>query len=204
MRITLCTWDTPDYADLAAVSQPGKEEYCARHGYKFVHDQRPLYQPHLGFERMAVVQELLGHNDLVLSVDTDAMMMNHTLKAERLYREGKGLVISEDLFGLNDGVFAAFNTTLTHQFFSVYLTLAQQNGANSQALMRHLLDLDLYRDMVVKVPQREINAYRNLLYNRPPWFTGNYEPGDWICQYPGMTKEARIPLMLEAQKSVIR
>lgn len=203
MRITICTWDTPDYADLAAVSQPGKEEYAKRHGYKFVHDQRPLVNP-LGFERMAVVQELLGRNDCVLSVDTDALIMNHTLKVERLYREGRGIVISEDLFSMNDGVFAVFNTPLTHQFIWAYLALAQQGTANSQQLLMHFaFNTKKYASLFEIVDQKEINSYRQELYGRKG-IDGQFEPGDWICHYPGLTKDARIPLMQEALESVIR
>ena len=200
MKICLCTWDTPDYADLAAVSMPGKEEYCKRHGYKFEHCVTEKDDPHLGFERMDVVRNLLPSYDLVLSVDTDAMIMNHTIRADWL--RSPMLAISEDLLGLNDGVFAMTNTPLAHQFMAVYMSMRQQG--NSQQVLAHLLNMDLYGSATVKPPQKAMNAYRNELYGRPDWFTGNYEPGDWICQWPGMTKEARIPLMLEAQKDVIR
>lgn len=199
MRIALCTWDTPDYADLAAVSQPGKEEYCERHGYDFVHDSRPLVDP-LGFERLELVAQLLPGYDMVLSVDTDAMIMNHTLKAERLPQTG--LCISEDLFGINDGVFAAVNTPLTQQFFAVLV--AMRKAGNSQQMITHLANLDVYRPLVTRVPQRVLNSYRNHLYGRPEWFTGNYVVGDWICQWPGIAKDDRIPLMRKAQKEVIR
>ena len=199
MKICLCTWDTPDYADLAAVSQPGKEEYCRRHGYKFEHCVTPLDDA-LGFERMDVVRNLLPSYDLVLSVDTDAMIMNHTIRAEWLH--SPMLAISEDLLGVNDGVFAMTNTPLAHQFIAVYMSMRSQG--NSQQVMTHMMGIDLYRNMTRKIDQKALNAYRNELYGRPDWFTGNYEPGDWICQWPGMTKEARIPLMLEAQKDVIR
>lgn len=199
MRICVCTWDTPDYADLAAVSQPGKEEYCARHGYKFEHCVTPLDDA-LGFERMDVVRNLLPSFDMVLSIDTDAMIMNHTIKAEWLH--SRGLVISEDLLGVNDGVFAMTNTPIAHQFMAVYMSMRKQ--ANSQQVMTHLLNMDLYRSMTRKVEQKAMNAYRNELYGRPAWFTGNYEPGDWICHWPGIKKEDRIPLMQAALEEVIR
>ena len=199
MKIALCTWDTPDYADLAAISQPGKEEYCKRHGYHFVHCVTPLDDA-LGFERMDVVRNLLPMYDMVLSVDTDAMIMNHTLKVERfpLY----GLIIAEDLLGINDGVFVASNVPLMHQFMAVYMGLRKQG--NSQQIMTHLLNMDLYKPMALKVPQRVLNSYRNDLYGRPSWFTGNYEPGDWILQFPGISKADRIPLMQAAISEVIR
>lgn len=199
MKICLCTWDTPDYADLAAVSQPGKEEYCARHGYDFIHDQRPLADP-LGFERIELVQALLGQYDIVLSVDTDAMIMNETLKADRF--PATGIVISEDLFGVNDGVFIAHNNALTMQFLTVLLTM--RKSGNSQDVFTHFASKDLYRPIITKAPQRDMNSYRNHLYGRPAWFTGNYEKGDWICQWPGISKADRIPLMLKAQEEVIR
>jgi hypothetical protein len=147
-----------------------------------------------------VVRNLLPSFDLVLSIDTDAMIMNHTIKAEHLH--GPWLTISEDLLGLNDGVFAMSNVPLSHQFMAVYMSMRQQG--NSQQVLTHLLATNLYGNGVAKPPQRTLNAYRNYLYNRPDWFTGNYQPGDWICQWPGITKEKRIPIMLEAQKEVIR
>lgn len=149
---------------------------------------------------MELVASLLGGYDVVMSIDTDAMIMNHTLRVERL--PVGGMVISEDLFGINDGVFLASNTPLVHQFFAVYLALRKHG--NSQQMMTHLLATELYGAMVTKVPQREINSYRNHLYNRPEWFSGNFAPGDWICQWPGIAKEDRIPLMRAAQKEIIR
>ena len=149
---------------------------------------------------MDVVRNLLPSYDLVLSVDTDAMIMNHTIRAEWLH--SPMLAISEDLLGVNDGVFAMTNTPLAHQFMAVYMSMRKQG--NSQQVMTHMMGIDLYRNMTRKIDQKALNAYRNELYGRPDWFTGNWEPGDWICQWPGMTKEARIPLMLEAQKDVIR
>lgn len=204
MRVALTTWHTEndDWPDLAAISEPGKAEYCQRHGYTFV----PQVTDYHGFRRMQLVAEVLPHYDMVLSVDSDALIMNHTIKAERLYREGKGIVISEDMFGINDGVFAVFNTPLTKQFLSAYLGLGlnPSNGHDSQQMFTYVAMIDLYRDIVAKVPQRELNSYRNHLYGRPDYFTGTYQEGDWICQYPGLSNPVRMPEMQKALSEVIR
>jgi hypothetical protein len=199
LKVALCTWDTEDYADLAAVSQPGKEEYCARYNYEFVHDQRKLVDS-LGFERIELVHHLLGTYDCVVSIDTDAMVMNHTLRADRF--PNTGITIAEDLFGINDGVFIAHNNSLTMQFLTVLLM--NRTSGNSQQVFTHFAAMDLYKPIINKVPQREINSFRNHLYGRPGWFTGNYVPGDWVCQWPGISKADRIPLMTKALDEVIR
>lgn len=204
MRVAVCTWNTTndDWPALAAVGNPGKQEYCDRHGYKFV----PQTTEYSGYKRMELAGQLLAAYDMVLSVDADALIMNHTIKAERLYREGAGIVISEDLFGINDGVFAAFGTPLAKQFISVYLGLAANpaNAHDSQQLFNYCASIDLYRPIIVKVPQKELNAYRHEQYGRPSWFTGCYSPGDWICQWPGKPNSERIPLMQDALGEVIR
>ena len=146
------------------------------------------------------MRELLAGFDLVLSVDTDAMIMNHTIRAERLH--SPGIVISEDLFGINDGVFAVSNSALSQQFLAVLMTM--RKSGQSQDVFTHFANKDLYRPMITKVPQREINSYRNHLYGRPSWFTGDYQPGDWVSQWPGISKADRIPLMTAALDEVIR
>lgn len=204
MRVALTTWHTEndDWPNLAAISEPGKQEYCERHGYTFV----PQVTDYHGLRRMQLVAQVLPHFDMVLSVDSDALLMNHTIKAERLYREGKIGVISEDMFGINDGVFAMFNTNLTKQFIAAYLGLGfnPNNGHDSQQMFIYVSGIDLYRDAIVKVPQKELNSYRNELYDRPSYFTGNYSAGDWICQYPGLSNAVRMPHMKAALEEVIR
>ena len=88
----------------------------------------------LGFERIELVRELLGGFDLVISVDTDAMIMNHTLPAESFW--SPGIVISEDLFGINDGVFAASNSALSQQFLAVLMMM--RKSGSSQDVFTHL------------------------------------------------------------------
>lgn len=204
MRVALTTWHTEndDWPELASISEPGKAEYCKRHGYDFV----PQVTDYHGFRRMQLVAEVLPHYDMVLSVDSDALIMNHTIKAERLYREGKGIVISEDMFGVNDGVFAVFNTPLAKQFIAAYLGLGlnPNNHHDSQQMFTYVAMIDLYRDCIAKVPQTDLNSYRNDLYGRPSYFTGTYNPGDWILQFPGMSNTDRMPHMREALKDVIR
>jgi hypothetical protein len=206
VKIAVCTWNTPneDWPDLAAIGNPGKKEYCRRHGYDFISRVTPYKN---GFQRMELVLELMGEYEAVMNIDADALIMNHTLKIERLFQHGKGLILTEDLFGINDGVFVAVRLPLVVQMLNAYLGLAANsaNHQDSQQLLTYVADvIGLYREAVMKVPQREMNSYRNNLYNRPEWFTGTYQPGDWICQYPGMANSVRMPHMRAALEEVIQ
>lgn len=205
MNVAVCSWNSPEYQDLANVSQPGKEEYCARHGYTFV----PVVGEFKvgGYERYDVVRDLLPQYDLVLMLDADALVMNHTLKAERLYREGKSIYCAADLMGVNDGAIMFARAAKSMQLISVFLACGRKPGnemMDSQQMLRWFIEFHPYAPHVQWVEQNEMNSYRNDLYGRPDWFDGTYHKGDWILQFPGMSNADRIPHMQEALKEVIR
>lgn len=204
MNVAVCSWNSPEFADLAAVSAPGKQEYCDRHDYKFVHVEEPFVD---GWQRYDLVAKMLPHFDMVLSLDADAMIMNHTIRADRKYIEGKFLYITDDLWGLNDGSFIIVKTHKSMQMLGALLGMGRHPGnkdKDTQQLLRWFVDFDPYKEYVYKERQTDMNSYRNDLYGRPPWFDGTFEKGDWILQFPGLENKVRLPLMKEALAQVVR
>lgn len=205
MKVAVVSWNSPEFAPLAAISEPGKREYCNRHGYEFAHRVEPFKD---GWQRYELIIEMLNAGyEMVLSLDADAMVMNHTLKVERLYVEGKCFHVADDIWGLNDGVMAVVGTPIAKQVLACAVGLGRhpaQKNHDTQQMIRAFIDNDPYKQYIYKERPAEFNAYKQSLYGRPDWFIGTYYPGAWILQFPGLPNEERIPHMKAALAEVIR
>lgn len=205
MNVAVCSWNSPEFAPLAEISASGKDEYAKRHGYHFEHRVADFKD---GWQRYDLIIEMFNAGyEMVLSLDADVMVMNHTLKAERLYIEGKCLHVADDIWGLNDGVLCIVGTPIAKQMLACIVGLGRhpaQANHDTQQILRAFIDNDPYRQYVHKERPAEFNAYRQSLYGRPDWFTGTYMPGAWIMQFPGLKNEERIPHMQAALSEVIR
>lgn len=124
-----------DYAEMAAITVPTLRRYCERHGYDFVYD------PNVGpTEKDAVKARLFldlyrsgrySVSDIALWVDTDAAIMNPTIRMENVFWHDGGaphFVWSYDWNGPNSGVWMARFTSQAAHFVRTYDYLARAMG----------------------------------------------------------------------------
>ena len=75
MRVALVSSVSASIADVAAMTVPNRMEYCLRHGYTFVADNRPYKRAVI---EMASICWYLDRFDLVWLLDADAMITDMT------------------------------------------------------------------------------------------------------------------------------
>ena len=89
MRVALLTSVSANIAELAAVTVPNKLEYCLRHGYSLLVDNRPYEEC---VKNLAdIVLSALADHDLVWTLDADAVITNMTVPIHTLGCLGPGM-----------------------------------------------------------------------------------------------------------------
>lgn len=73
MRVAIFTSVSENISDIAALTVPNKLEYCLRHGYSLIADNRPYDEAVAG---MDVLCNYLDVYDLVWTLDADALITN--------------------------------------------------------------------------------------------------------------------------------
>ena len=138
--------------------------------------------------------------DEILKMDSDTMITNlkMELPPDERPHDGK-FIVSEDIYGINVGTVIMRKGQLLTEFLYTMCSLGRQffwsNQWKEQACIRWLRsDFERYRDCLQLVPQRAINSYVNAEYGRSEKWVGNWEPGDFAVQFPGLPMARRIEL----------
>ena len=198
MNIALLTFNTDSYKPLADLTLPTKQKYCDRYGMTLEHlnsigKDQSWYNP-------TVFLDCLEKYDAVLFVECDAAIINQDFDI-RTTLQNNEFVITEDMHGLNAGVFMGRSTNLLKQFFYVICTQGPMYFGNhpwkNQEAMKHWLRDNQYSKMVTYMPQNFMNSYLNGIYPLPEFTQGNYKEGDWIVHLPGRSLEERCQIFRE-------
>jgi len=209
MKTALLSFYDESFEPLTNLTFPSLHEYCERWGYS-PYFGKPFTNcdPRNGFDRFVAVYGLFEQGyDAVMWIDADAMITNHNISiADRLGDEK--FVIAADLHGLNSGVFIARNHIETRELIMSLINLGEMllgdHPFREQEALNRYLSFDHYKRMVTILPQRMLNAVINEYYQRPPGFTGNWQPGDWILHFPGISMPDRLRIVPEYVKQIVR
>lgn len=207
MSVVVCTAHDAGYMELADMTRPSVERYCARHGYKFVYD--PNVTPD---EKDACKARLytefynsnqFGPDDLFMWIDTDAIIMNSAVKVEDLVAEAGAphFLWSYDWNGPNSGVWIARFTSQALHFIMVYQYLAQAMQWGDNWAMNQVMTLPPFSSWVACVPGKKMNSGIYELYGIGPLAhkneISNYEPGDFILHLAGVDNRTRKILLTQ-------
>ena len=94
MRVAICTSVSANIAEMAALTSPNKFDYCSRHGYSLIVDNRPYDDAVRGIR--GVLAPLLGIYDLVWTLDCDAVITDMTRAVHDLPCLGPGVTVCEE------------------------------------------------------------------------------------------------------------
>ena len=94
MKVALVTSMSANIAELAAVTVPNKFEYCLRHDYSLIVDNRP-YDEAVHSLRSVLVP-LLDVYDIVWALDCDAVITDMTRPVHTLPCLGPGVTVCEE------------------------------------------------------------------------------------------------------------
>lgn len=94
MRVAVSTSVSSNIAKMSALTTPNKFEYCTRHNYSLIVDNRSYAEA--ARDVRGVLVPLLEIYDLVWSLDCDAVITNMTLPVHSLACLGPGVTVCEE------------------------------------------------------------------------------------------------------------
>ena len=94
MKAAVVTSVSENIADMAALTVPNKFEYCIRHDYSLIVDNRPYAEAVRDVRK--VLAPLLEIYDLVWTLDCDAIVTNMALPVHSLACLGPGVTVCEE------------------------------------------------------------------------------------------------------------
>lgn len=203
MRVVIASAGSPDYADLAAVTNPSRVAYAKKHGYAYVYKEIPK---ELGDAcKREMYFDLLGYGfDVFVWMDLDSGVTNSSIRIEDICEEhlkdGHHLW-SWDWAGPNSGVFITrFTPEGAHWLDRAYATMLE-NGLADETAMEILQTTEPFKRWVRTCPGTVMNAYPSELYGWDKFgldyarTVNHWEPGSFILHLPGLPNEKRIPLL---------
>jgi hypothetical protein len=197
LPIVLVTLSTPDIALYAAKSEVNKIRYCRKHGYGCA-----IYKDVLDANRPASWSKILalkevfaaGKCDWCFWIDADAIITNSEIRLETIIDEEYDLIVSQDINGINFGVFLIKNTPGARQFLDAVYAQTQHihNPIVENAAVREVIAKELAPMCAVKVEsQRRFNSCLYGLYYYPPYPEGDFQRGDFVLHLPAASGEVR-------------
>ena len=203
-----------NYADLAALTDAPKKEYCNLHGYKFFVLDEMKYSKITGFNKIHYTLELFKlHPDIdwLLFCECDAMITNLTIPIDEKADNDYHVVVPVDRLNLNTGNFLVRNTEQGRAYLQMIIDKEPEYANVEWAEQQVIIDtLEEYQDIIKIVPQKFMNSYEPQIYDYCDarfdilGNSGAWEPGDWIVHWPGTYKPARLERAAFHTQNLIR
>lgn len=212
----IASFNDAKFQPLADVTDNVKRKYCEKNGYAYHVRTDVKFTPDIGFEKIVMVLDLFEQHpeyEWVLFCECDAMVTNFDIKIEDRIDDRYHFIVATDVNEINAGVFLARNSEQGRAYLKFILEQRPKYQGNWQAEQAVIQDsYEDWKDTVLIVPQRVMNSFEYQYYqNYPkPVFDimgnfGTWEPGDWICHWPGLSsvQEFRIQLAQQMAKRVL-
>jgi hypothetical protein len=191
-----------NYADLAALTNQSKKEYCDRHGYQFYVLTEMKFSTITGFNKIHFALEiLLAHPEIewLLFSECDAMITNQTIRIEDRIDNNYHFIVPVDRLNLNSGNFLIRNSSEGLSYLRMIIAKEQEYQEVEWAEQQVIIDtIEQYQNIVKIVPQKYMNSYEPEIYDYCDarfdilGNSGAWEPGDWIVHWPGTHKPTRL------------
>ena len=191
-----------NYADLAAITDASKQEYCSIHGYQFYVLNELKYSTITGFNKIHFTLDLFKQHpeiEWLLFSECDAMITNLTIRMEERIDNDYHFIVPVDRLNINSGNFLARNSEQGRAYLQMIIDKETEYSTVEWAEQQVIIDtIEEYQDVVKIVPQRYMNSYEQHIYDYCDIRTdilgtiGQWEPGDWIVHWPGTYKPARL------------
>lgn len=185
MKIAILTVYDDAYAPVANITCPVIERYCIAHGYTpWVRRREKLSSwSETVWQKIPLLRESFEDYDWVMWIDADAMVMNHTIRLERIIESALGqsnLIISRDENGLNAGVFLLKNCLMSHKFLED-VDSKKQEFLSHRYPEQEAMESCLPYCSTAYVPSWVLNQF---------WCT--WMPGDFIVHHAGGSVQDKV------------
>lgn len=208
MNIAIATAASPDYADLAAVTNPTRQRYAEKHGYGFFFGQ---IDKNTGDAcKRDIYEALWGKGyDLFVWMDLDSIIWNPTIRIEEIVTQFMGekhFLWGWDHAGPNSGVYFVRFTSEARQFMDRSWATMIENGWADETAMESAMLIRGLGEYVATCPGFPFNAYPKELYYGDRYAHRINQLGDdsLVLHLPGIPNEKRIPLLENYTQEALR
>lgn len=196
MRIAIVTAHSRAYERLAGYTLPNKREYAQRHGYELVAHER---EEASGWDHLEMVLAVLPMWDAVLWMDCDAIFTDMRPRLEGFLDPSMAIVMSEDCYSVNAGIWMVANVPLGRQLLRSMLEERRCNPGrqeNEQQAFTRYLGMRLYSAGWYAPPQCFFNAYRLDAHpSRGADESGRWTPASFVLHLAGLGLETKYALL---------
>lgn len=194
MSIGVYSFHDALFKPVADITLPVLRAYCERHGYPLTVATERLSNRRVVWDKIPLLLDNLHLNDWSFFIEADILITNPgwTLEMFLLGTGDADIIVSDDVNGMNFGVFFVRNTTASRVVLSDAWHMRDRGdiGSEQHALIEACQDSEQVR--VARVSQKLFNSYPYLEYGLPSTTEGNWTPGDFAMHLPGMTVEKRV------------
>lgn len=218
MKFSLVTSFDEKYQPLAELTWfQNKKLYAEKYGYDAIAITDFKYETHLiGFQRLELMAELLesGEYNWLHWCGCDTMITNFNIKLEDLIDDDVSVILATDCHNINNDSFLIKKSPESIAWLKTLITLREKYSTHFWFDQQAMIDtIDMISSQLKIVPQRVINAYDYNQYPpEPPHIfkrdlfgnDGQWQPGDFLIQWPGLTLERRLQLAEQILPQVIK
>lgn len=208
MKITLLTVSTPDndYWGVLSLTAPNKLEYCIRHKIQLTVATHKNYDPYTnwGEREMFVLDALNSYDtDWVFFQGADTLITNMAVDVRTLLDPAFDVIIGIDINGINNDSMFFQNTPNTKEFLKRVMYQRVGNLLHDQDAMNLILK-EMPELRLSRVRQRLFNSMKYDEYGYGDYPQGNWQSGDFVIHFAGLTNQKRAQLITEYLGKVVR
>jgi len=188
-----------------------KEQYALHHGYLAIPKVNNFSKEAIHFDKFSHILETFNNNPRLAWIwwlDNDAMITNFNLRIEDVIDDSYDIIMTTDLASLNTGSFLIKNSENSRVWLEDMLS-KRRDYINDKKWFDQQCVIDTYvsyKDIIKLIPQRTMNSYDYRMYNVDSTDmlgnNGQWQPGDWVVHWPGLSNELRVQLAEHFEKQI--
>jgi hypothetical protein len=217
MNLMLLSLHDDNYKTLGEITwNNNKVPYALKHGYQY-YCKRNNFNYTLGYEKIFMIRQLFEINnpkiDWIWWTGCDAIITNFNIKIEDIIDDTYHLIIATNCNGINVDSFLIKNSPQGKAYLEHIMDgmpkYINHYWHENKAMMDAYDFSPQYKAITKIVPQRILNAHDYGLYpdNEPIdklGTNGQWQKGDLLIHWPGVSLEKRIELARHYEQYVIR
>lgn len=202
LKIALIGVHDERYEHIGKYAHINKRAYAEKHGYDyFLYNYRLDTGRAAYWDKVVALQRHLSDYDWLFWLDSDALIMNDSIKLESIIDEDYDFITTRDcLRGMNSGQFLIKNTQWSRDFLKLWYSPKYEHtqvapGFDNGALIQIYQEHPKVKEHIKIVPQRLLSSYLQC----PGWFNidGEYQPGDFVIHFAAVNHDLKEKYMKE-------
>lgn len=208
MKVLVSTTWSKEYDELCGIISPCNLEYCRRHGYEYNVHHCQFNSPSVYYNvHMNLAKEMLKYYHLVVTLDSDLLIMDHRKRFEDILDFNYDQVIADENLGpgcspINAGAVLWKSCESSEILMNILLRdreKAERDPRNwQQQISEMLANKDPYVSRMKVISAHELNAYCNP--GKPP----SYKRGDFAIHFYCTEYHRKIELAKKYSKEITR